>query len=71
MFTGIDDFGTGYSSLSYLYRLPADSIKLDRSFTQDLQNDAKQRKIVEMIVSTCKQMDKRKLVAHIKWVALS
>lgn len=54
----LDDFGTGYSSLSYLYRLPADSIKLDRSFTQDLQNDAKQRKIVEMIVSTCKQIGK-------------
>lgn len=54
----LDDFGTGYSSLSYLYRLPADSIKLDRSFTQDLQNDVKQRKIVEMIVSTCKQIGK-------------
>lgn len=54
----LDDFGTGYSSLSYLYRLPADSIKLDRSFTQDLLNDAKQRKIVEMIVSTCKQIGK-------------
>jgi len=54
----LDDFGTGYSSLSYLYRLPADSIKLDRSFTLDLLNDAKQRKIVEMIVSTCKQIGK-------------
>lgn len=54
----LDDFGTGFSSLSYLYRLPADTIKLDRSFTQDLLSDANQRKIVEMIVNTCKQIGK-------------
>ncbi|GHG71492.1 hypothetical protein GCM10010919_22830 [Alishewanella longhuensis] len=62
----LDDFGTGYSSLSYLYRLPADSIKLDRSFTQDLQNDEKQRKIVEMMVSTCKQIGKTVVIEGVE-----
>ena len=32
----IDDFGSGYSSLAYLQRFPADTIKVDRSFTATL-----------------------------------
>jgi diguanylate cyclase (GGDEF)-like protein len=46
----IDDFGTGYSSLSYLRRVPADVVKVDRSFVETIGSSGQQRALVEGIV---------------------
>ena len=46
----IDDFGTGFSGLNYLHRLPADVLKIDRSFVTTMAGDRRQRLLVEGII---------------------
>ncbi|GGX87266.1 putative bifunctional diguanylate cyclase/phosphodiesterase [Streptomyces minutiscleroticus] len=56
----LDDFGTGYSNLANLRRLPVSVLKLDRSFTQGMQQfpaDPVDLKIVEGIVSLAHSLD--------------
>lgn len=47
----LDDFGTGYSSLAHLRALPFDRIKIDRSITAAMRDDAESAAIVEAIAA--------------------
>jgi diguanylate cyclase (GGDEF)-like protein len=47
----LDDFGTGWSSLAYLRQLPLDTIKIDRSFVTELDDEDRNVAIVQAVLS--------------------
>jgi len=47
----VDDFGTGYSALSYLKSYPFDTLKIDKSFIQDVINESEDASLVRAIIN--------------------
>ncbi len=53
----IDDFGTGYSSLSYLSRFPITTLKIDRAFIHDLENNKSTAEIARAIIGLSRGLE--------------
>jgi diguanylate cyclase (GGDEF)-like protein len=59
----VDDFGTGYCSLNYLKRFPLDTLKIDRTFVNDINHCEQDAAIVRAIIGLGHNLD-LKLVAE-------
>lgn len=61
----IDDFGTGQSSLEYLKSIPADVLKIDRTFVRDIDSDGEDREFLTSMVSMIRTRNKKIIVEGI------
>ena len=50
----IDDFGTGYSSLAYFKNIPANELKIDKSFVLNMLQDEGDKRIVNAVIQLSK-----------------
>lgn len=62
----LDDFGTGFSSLSHLRQLPIDTVKIDRSFIEDLVDNRGDRVMVAGIIELAGHLDMRVLAEGVE-----
>jgi EAL domain-containing protein (putative c-di-GMP-specific phosphodiesterase class I) len=62
----IDDFGTGYSSLGYLARLPIDTLKIDRSFVAELEENSTALSLIDGMISLAHSIGKRVVVEGVE-----
>ena len=64
----LDDFGTGYSSLSYLRQYPIGTVKVDRTFLEEVPQNAASSTLVETIIVMAHALGKRVVAEGIETV---
>ena len=62
----LDDFGTGFSSVGLVKNLPFDVIKIDRSFVMKIEEDRKERELIENFVNVASTFGARVCVEGIE-----
>jgi EAL domain-containing protein (putative c-di-GMP-specific phosphodiesterase class I)/GGDEF domain-containing protein len=53
----LDDFGTGFANFSYITHLPADIIKIDKSFIQKISSDERSAMVVRALIELAHRLD--------------
>ncbi|WP_198389894.1 putative bifunctional diguanylate cyclase/phosphodiesterase [Burkholderia ubonensis] len=62
----LDDYGTGYAGLTYLRLFPVSTLKLDRSFIQDLESDRITRILVKAVVRLADELGLRTIAEGVE-----
>lgn len=62
----VDDFGSGFSSFAYLKDLPADYIKLDGSFIQNLHRDQIDQTLVKSMIQVIQALGKKAVAEYVE-----
>ncbi len=65
----LDDFGTGYSSLAYLHKFPLDHLKIDQSFTRNLETEPAARTLSKTIVRMAQELGLRVIAEGVETAA--
>jgi diguanylate cyclase (GGDEF)-like protein len=65
----LDDFGTGFSSLNYLKRFPLDSLKIDKSFIQNMMTNTDDAAIAKTIIAVGQSLQLKVIAEGVETVA--